>query len=182
MGIRFCITLVVMSLAALLASGCAGDSAPAAVTPTALPATEDPNVIDFLGLREVAVGSSLADLTAAGAVAKDSTSCRGMRFTAVPYASPVFDGDKLVLIWANPPLHTPEGVTVGTSLDEARRVFPSAVELTPPPGSAQFPGLLISGGEDHAYLLLHHDGQVQKLIVGLERHARLLFDTGFGTC
>jgi len=146
-----------------------------------LPRSLDANTINFAGLRDIELGASLRELSAAGAVATEGPAC-GPTFTTISAASPVFDGDRLVLIWAHAPLHTPEGVMVGSSVAEVRQAYPSAVPLTPPPGSSTFPGLLVTGGGDRAYLLLHADGQVQKLIVGLERYVRFRFDRGFGTC
>ncbi len=167
-------------------SGCTGDAGGAKttsspVTPSA--AARDPDVIDFGGLRDIRFGASLRALSAGGIVAVDGSAC-GPSFTGIPEASPVFDGDELVLIWANPPLRTPEGIMVGSSIEEARRAYPSGIELTPPDGSTTFPGLLVTGGDDQAYLLLYDSerGRVEKLIVGYERYAGMLFFNGFGTC
>ena len=187
MALPLSLRLAALSLAIVTASGCTGDAGTPASVPTSAPASAtatrpaDPDVIDFAGLRDIPIGASMRELTASGAVATANPGC-GPAFTALPYASPVFDGDKLVLIWAHPPLRTPEGVMVGTTVDEARRAYPAAVELSRPPGSTQYPGLLVTGGGDRAYLLLHDAGEVQKLVVGIARYARLLFDAGFGTC
>jgi len=151
-----------------------------ASTPAAAP-TVDSNVIDFAGLRGIQFGASMGELEASGAVSTSEPAC-GPTFPDIKTASPVFDGDRLVLIWAHPPLRTPEGVTVGTSVAEAKRAYPSALALTPPAGSPVFPALLVTGGGDRAYLLLYDQGEVQKIIVGYERHIRLLFETGFGVC
>ena len=168
-------------------SGCAGDAggaepASSPGTPSAA-ASRDPDVIDFGGLRDIRLGASLRALSAAGIVAVDGSAC-GPSFTGIPEASPVFDGDELVLIWAHPPLRTPEGIMVGSTIEEARRAFPSGIELTPPDGSTTFPGLLVTGGDDQAYLLLYdaERGRIEKLIVGYERYAGMLFFNGFGTC
>ncbi len=192
MALPLSLRLAVLSLVAIVtASGCTGDASTPAPGPTSAAATApatatatrpaDPDVIDFVGLRDILIGASMRELTASGVVATANPGC-GPSFTALPYASPVFDGDELVLIWAYPPLRTPEGVMVGTSVDEARRAYPAAVELSRPAGSTQYPGLLVAGGDDRAYLLLYDAGEVQKLVVGMERYARLLFDAGFGTC
>jgi hypothetical protein len=181
----------ILSLALLMGllhfvSGCTDESSRA--TPPTAPATQaasrDPDVIDFGGLRDIRFGASLRQLTAAGVVAADDGAACGPRFTEIQEASPVFKGDELVLIWANPPLRTPEGIMVGSSLDEARQAYPSAISLTPPDGSTTFPGLLITGGDDQAYLLLYDPDRerVEKLIVGYERYAGQLFFNGFGSC
>ncbi len=168
-------------------SGCTGDAggaepASSPVTPSA-PASRDPDVIDFGGLRDIRLGASLRALSAAGVVAVDGQAC-GPSFTGLREASPVFAGDELVLIWANPPLRTPEGIMVGSSIEDARQAYPSGIELTPPDGSTTFPGLLVTGGDDQAYLLLYdpEPERVEKLIVGYERYAGMLFFNGFGTC
>lgn len=143
--------------------------------------TTDPEVIDFSGLGDIRFGASMRALEAVGVVSTSEPAC-GPTFTGTDAATPVFDQDRLVLIWAYAPIHTPEGIMTGSSVDQARRVYPSAVPLTPPAGTSTFPGLLITGQGDRAYLLLHDQGQVQKLIVGLENYARLLYQTGFGSC
>jgi hypothetical protein len=173
-------TLLVATVVALnFATGCTSDpTAPAG--PPAASSTPD-NVIDFLGLPGLTIGSSLAELTAAGRVSTSNPGC-GPAFTATENASPVFDADQLVLIWAYPPLHTPESIMVGTSVATARKAYPTAVELTRPAGSTQYPGLLVAGPDGLAYLFLHDGIQVQKLVVGQEKQARMLFDTGFGAC
>ncbi len=155
-------------------------SATAGATVTTRPA--DPNVIDFSGLRDIRIGASMAELVRTGVVTTADPVCGVASFASIPNASPVFERDRLVLIWAHAPLRTPEGVMVGTKLAEARRAYPSAIELPVPAGSEQFPGLIVTGAGDRAYLILHDGNQVQKLIVGIEHYARLLFDTGYGTC
>jgi hypothetical protein len=186
MPVRLPLRLVAVAagfVALLAAGGCTGEAGARRGQPTSAPATgaADRDVIDFTGLRGIRFGSSLRELSATGRVATEGNGCLPS-FVGNEAAHPVFDGDRLVLIWAHPPLRTPEGVMVGSSVDVAKRAYPAAMALTPPVGSTTFPGLLVTGGGDRAYLLLHDQGQVQKLIVGYERYARLLFDTGFGTC
>jgi hypothetical protein len=149
--------------------------------PATAVSTPDPEVIDFSGLGDIRFGASMSALVASGVVSTSEPAC-GPTFTGTEAATPVFDHDRLVLIWAHAPIHTPEGIMAGSSVDEARRAYPSAVALTPPAGTYTFPGLLVTSQPDRAYLLLHDQGQVQKLIVGLERYARLLYETGFGSC
>lgn len=141
----------------------------------------DPNLITLRGIRDIEFGASMDALIATGQVQPEPGAC-GPSFPDLPNASPVFDAGRLVLIWAHAPLRTPERVMVGTPLAEARQAYPNAVELTRAPGDPQYPGLLVPGDEDRAYLLLHDGESVQKLIVGFEEHARRLFDTGFGSC
>jgi hypothetical protein len=156
---------------------------PATATPAPTPDERraDPYLVTMRGLRNIDIGASLNDLVAAGLVSTEAGAC-GPTFPDMPYASPVFDGDRLVLIWAHSPLRTPERVTVGTPLAEARQAYPNAVELTRPPGAIDYPGLLVPGADGRAFLLLHDGSTVQKLVVGFEDSARRLFETGFGSC
>ncbi len=87
-----------------------------------------PNVIDFSGLRGIQFGGSMRVMKGTGIVSTSEPGC-GPTFTGIREASPVFEGDRLVLIWAHAPLRTPEGVTVGTSLEDVRRAYPSAIQL-----------------------------------------------------
>ncbi|HLT10933.1 MAG TPA: hypothetical protein VK028_09010 [Micromonosporaceae bacterium] len=181
---------VLVGAALLLGSlvGCtdepqANGAAPAPATPTA--STEgrvaDPNLVTWSGIGDIEIGASQDSLEAAGLVRPGNGSC-GPTFPDLPYATPVFDDGRLVLVWAHAPLRTPERVMEGTPLAEARAAYPDAEELTRAPDDFQFPGLLVPGPDDRAYLLLHDGETVQKLIIGFEEHARLLFETGFGSC
>jgi hypothetical protein len=170
--------LALLPLVLVLAVGCTRDAQPAPTV--SVSASPDPT-IDFIGLPSAPIGTPLTQLTEAGVVSTAQPGC-GASFPAIPYATPVFAEDQLVLIWANPPLHTPENVMVGTPIEQARNRYPGAVVLTPTAGSHSYAGLLVSGPDGLAYLLLHDGTTVQKLLVGLERYARLLFDSGFGSC
>lgn len=161
-------------------NGCTGGVPDAVIRPSP-EATADPTVITFDGLPGLPLGASLADLEASGAATTTGPGC-GARFTAVDQASPVFDQGRLVMVWAYPPLHTPEGISAGSTIAEARAAYPELIELTRPPGSTEYPGLLVRGAGDKAYLLLHDAIVIQKVIVGYETSVRRLFDTRFGTC
>ena len=167
--------IVVTLLLALVGPAACGRHPPTAQT------SANPNVVDFTGVRDIRLGASLSQLAAAGRVLTPESACRPVA-ADLPAAGPVFDGDTLVLIWAEPPLHTPAGVMVGTPVAAVRRAYPSAEALVPPAGSTTYPGLLVGDGSGHAYLMLHDGDRVQKLIVGLESYARRLFATGFGSC
>jgi hypothetical protein len=95
-------------------------------------------------------------------------------------ASPVFEDNRLVLIWANPPLHTPEDVMVGSPMRVVRAAYPRGVTLPSAPGL--FAALLVANGLGQAYLILHDEAIVQKLIVGLEAAARRLYASRLDTC
>ena len=157
----------------------------ASVTPTRT-ASASPGgaaeTIDFAGLPGVTFGATRTELLDQRLIEAGPVGCGGPQLTGRPYASAVFDRERLVLIWAYPPLRTPEGIGVGTPVDRARSAYPTAEELIPPPASPRYPGLLVTGGGDRAYLMLYASGQVQKLIVGFASAARELFGTGFGSC
>ena len=161
--------------------GCGPETGRPAAAPPTTPQATGANVIDFHGLPGIAIGASLGELTTSGAITTTGPGC-GPAFVAVQDASPAFDADKLVLIWAYPPLHTPEHVGVGSSIEDVRAAYPSSVNLSAPDGSRLYPGLLVAGPDDLAYLMLYDGGEVQKLIVGQQKYARMLLDTGFGSC
>jgi hypothetical protein len=96
-------------------------------------------------------------------------------------AGPVFVAGRLALVWADPPLRTPEGIAVGSPVADARRVYPAASNLAPPAGSYRFSGLLTTQ-RDRAYLFLHDGRAVQKVIVGYATHARRVFVEGYTGC
>jgi hypothetical protein len=85
-----------------------------------------------------------------------------------------------VLIWAYPPLHTPEDVMVGTPMSAVRAAYPQARSLPSTPGL--FDALLVANGLGQAYLILHDGTIVQKLIVGVEAAARRLYASRLDTC
>jgi hypothetical protein len=151
-------------------------------TPSASPAaTTDPNVISFEGTHGVRIGQSIEELTAAGAMAPASPGC-ARPFSDFSYADPVFDNEKLAFIWAYPPLHTPEGVMVGTEVAALHDAYPTAERLTPPAGSPTFDGALVRNPNGVAYLILHDGDTVQKLIVGREDSLRMLYTNRLDTC
>lgn len=137
-------------------------------------------VVTYQGVRELRFGDTERDLTDRGVVIRDEPEC-GPRVAASTGIGPVFIDGRLALVWADPPLHTPEGISVGDSLAATRAAYPDATELTAPPGSHRFDGLLAAHG-DRAYLFMHDGRTVQKLIAGYERHARTLFRQGFAGC
>lgn len=137
-------------------------------------------VVTYDGVRELRFGDTERDLTDRGVVIRDAPDC-GPQVVASTGIGPVFIDGRLALVWADPPLHTPEGISVGDSLAATRAAYPGATELTAPRGSHRFDGLLAAHG-DRAYLFLHDGRTVQKLIAGYERHARALFRQGFAGC
>src|SRR6185436_18478234 len=97
----------------------------------------------------------------------------GPQLVDVPKVSPIFVDDRLVVLWAEPPMHTPEGLGVGSPVDRVRAAYPG--------GTYRFDGLLVTRG-DRAYLFLHDTATVRKLIVGYVQYAKLLFDQGYSAC
>jgi hypothetical protein len=186
------LTALVIAAASLVLSACAAETGrPAADSPAASPTagasptpaqavSHGPEIVDFAGVQEIRFGDLKADLVGEGRLTAQREGC-GPTFTNARELSPVFDGERLVLIWVNPPYRTPEGVTVGTPLSEALRRYPSAQPLAPPAGSYVFPGLLVSQG-DRAYLLLHDGKTVQKTIAGYTEYVNRLYRDGFGQC
>jgi hypothetical protein len=177
---------VVLALAvgtAALVAGCEADRE--APTPAPAPAqvaaaAPGPNVVTFDGVRNIAFGDSATDLTARGLLTRPREGC-GPRLENLPEASPVFLDERLVLIWANPPLATPEGIGVDSSLTDPRAAYPKAMDLPAPKGSHRFDALMATE-DDRAFLFLHDGKTVRKLIAGYTEDARRLLDTGFGSC
>lgn len=157
-------------------AGCTGVADPAQTGRS--PA--DPQAVSHLGLAGIRFGDSRADLARDHGLVQDADDC-GPRLPAYPQLSPVFDGDRLVLLWVDPPLRTDTGVAVGDPVRQARDTHPEAEQLTAPAESFRFDGLIVTL-DDRAYLFLHDHEQVQKVIVGFDEHARRLFHDGFGTC
>ncbi len=151
------------------------------VTPAPRATTTDPNVISFNGLGGIRIGQSIDQLTAAGKLKKTTHGC-ARQLVGITHAEPIFDHDTLAFIWAFPPLHTPEGIMVGSTkiaLDEA---YPNAERLSPPSGSPTFAGSLVRHPNGVAYLVLHDGQTVQKLIVGNEDAVRTLYTQRLDTC
>jgi hypothetical protein len=167
----------VTTMTAVLVGGCAQPIAgpPRGATPT----TADATVINFTGTDSVRWGETLEQLRDAGQMAPSPDGC-GPRFLDIEGAGPVFEDDRLVLIWAYPPLHTPENVMVGTPIPTVRVAYPRAVALPSAPGL--FDAMLVANGLGQAYLILHDGTIVQKLIVGLESAARRLYASRLDTC
>ena len=137
-------------------------------------------VVDFAGVSDVRLGQTDAELTRQGAMARPADAC-GPVLTGAQAAHPVFADGQLVLLWANPPLTTPEGVGVGTSLAAAKAAYPQATTMNAPAGSYQFDGLMVTSG-DRAYLFMHDGQTVRKAVVGYTDDVHRLFAHGVGNC
>ncbi|MEV0720410.1 hypothetical protein [Asanoa sp. NPDC050611] len=185
------LAILALALLALFAGYSATQRAsPAYASPTAQAAgptttslastTARSGVVDFSGVSDVRLGQSDAELTREGAMARPADAC-GPVLTGVQAAHPVFADGELVLLWANPPLTTPEGVGVGTSLAAAKAAYPQATAMAAPPGSYQFDGLMVTSG-DRAYLFMHDGQTVRKTVVGYTDDVQRLFTYGVGNC
>jgi len=171
------LVLVALVLIALLAGYATHGSAPARAS-TATNVSQ--NVVDFDGVRDVRLGQSDTELAQQGAMARPVAAC-GPVLTEVHEASPVFVDGELVLMWVNPPLATPEGVGVGTSVATTQAAYPQATPMTAPAGSYQFDGLMVTSG-DRAYLFMHDGHTVRKAVVGYTDDVTRLFVHGVGNC
>lgn len=139
-----------------------------------------PDVIHLDGLRDIEFGDTEQQLVREGALTQPAAPC-GPRLTDMATVSPVFAGDRLVLLWVDPPMQTPEGISGGTPVAEVRDTYPAAKRLTAPRGTYRFDGLLAAEG-DRAYLFLHDGKTVRKTIAGYAEYAQRLFDDGLGAC
>lgn len=176
--------LALAPVLALLAAGIrlvGGESKPAEPPAKfAASATGASDVIYPHGLGGLEFGASEQELTRQGVLLPETAAC-APRLTGLATVSPVFDEDRLVLLWASPPVRTPEGIAVGTPVDVVRQTYPVVTALAAPRGSYRFDGLLAAEG-DRGYLFLHDGLRVRKIIAGYTEYARKLFDEGFGTC
>lgn len=167
------------------ASACSRAVETATTAPTtAAAASYGPDVIFFEGVRSIRFGQTRDQLTEAPGLDEGPGGC-GAHIVGLDEVSPVFTeesaGEKLVLLWANPPLHTPENVAVGADVSAVKSAYPQATPLVAPTGTFRFDGLLVSNGE-LGYLFLHDGKHVQKLIAGYTVYLQRLFDEGFGSC
>lgn len=163
---------------AMAAVGLAGSGG---TTPAATrSAPSDRDIVDHTGLATIELGATRTELARDHGLAQAGGDCAPM-LPEYPSASPVFKDGRLVLLWAHPPLRTPAGLAVRSPVADVRAAHPDAEALTAPPGSYRFDGLL-AVVDDRAYLFLHDQVRVQKLVVGYAEAARRLFHDGFGTC
>ncbi|RKR89499.1 hypothetical protein BDK92_3851 [Micromonospora pisi] len=139
-----------------------------------------PDVVHLSGVRNIEFGDTETELTRRGVLEPEPASC-GPNLNGLATVGPVFDHDRLVLMWVSPPMHTPEGVTVGTPVNTVHARYPTATELTAPQGTYRFDGLMAQEG-DRAFLFLHDGRVVRKTIAGYADYAHKLFDEGFGLC
>ncbi|WTF86022.1 hypothetical protein OG994_26370 [Micromonospora globbae] len=165
-------------IAGLLTAAVVSGSPPTVHTPQTPVAAGE--VLDLDGLHDVDFGDTESELTRRGILRTDVAGC-GPTLAGHETISPVFIDDRLVLLWLGDSTRTPQGVTVGTPLDELRTRYPELTPLDAPQGTYRFDGLLARHG-DRAYLFLHDGREVRKIIAGYADWARRLFEEGVGPC
>ncbi|GLZ62131.1 hypothetical protein Misp05_57070 [Micromonospora sp. NBRC 107095] len=137
-------------------------------------------IIDLNGLRNIEFGATEDELTRRGILRTSLDAC-GPVLAGHDTVSPVFMDDKLVLLWVGDPMRTPEGITVGSPVDQVWDSYPRVSRLRAPQGTHRLDGLLARSG-DRAYLFLHDGRTVRKTIAGYADWARRLFHDGVGPC
>ncbi|WP_433388503.1 hypothetical protein [Micromonospora sp. KLBMP9576] len=137
-------------------------------------------VVDLNGLRDVEFGDTETELSRRGILRSDVDAC-GPTLVGYDATSPIFVGDRLVLLWLGEATRTPQGVTAGMAIGQARARYPAARELDAPQGMYRLDGLLARHG-DRAYLFLHDGRAVKKIIVGYADWAQRLFHEGHSPC
>jgi hypothetical protein len=178
MKLRQFLFIATLLTAASIAGSGARPHAP--VDPTGPTGPTVDEVIDLDGLAGAEFGDSQQELAERGLLQEAAESC-GPTLVGHETVSPIFYHDRLVLLWVSAPVRTPEGVTVGTPVDDLHTRFPSLARLGAPEGTYRFDGLLAQRG-DRAYLFLHDGRTVRKTIAGYAEYARRLFAEGHGPC
>lgn len=170
----FILAGVLVAIVVVIAGARHHDRAAAPAQPT-VPAGQ----VDFTGTGDIHFGDTSSTLARQHGLVRKPGDC-GPTLPDAPQVSPVFVDDKLALLWVNAPLHTPEGITVGSPVHQVRAVYPNATDL-PAPGADRYPGIMVVRA-DRAYLFLYADDQVQKVIVGLKQYVEDLYQSGGDTC
>nr|WP_246158164.1 hypothetical protein [Micromonospora palomenae] len=137
-------------------------------------------MVHLSGLAEIEFGDTEQELSRRGVLRAEADAC-GPTLAGHGAASPIFVDDRLVLLWLDDPMSTPEGITVGTPVEEVLTSYPEAIRLDAPQQTYRFDGLLARDG-DRAYLFLHDGTSVREIIAGYADWARRLFDEGYGPC
>jgi hypothetical protein len=135
------------------------------------------DVVTFDGLGDVHFGDSVGALAASHGFKDDPAACT-RTFSDLQGVDPVVADGKLVLMWVNAPVHTPEGITVGSPVSAVRAAYAGGQDLT---STQAYPGILVVK-QDKAFLFLHDGKTVQKEIAGYADYVRRLYTEGFGAC
>jgi hypothetical protein len=135
------------------------------------------DVVTFDGLGDVHFGDSAGALAASHGFKDDPSACT-RTLSDLPGVDPVVADGKLVLMWVNAPVHTPEGITVGSSVSAVRSAYAGEQDLS---SDHAYPGIMVQK-DDRAYLFLHDGQTVKKEIAGYADYVRRLYTEGFGAC
>ncbi len=135
------------------------------------------DVVTFEGVGDVHFGDPVGALAASHGFKDDPSACT-RTFSDLQGVDPVVADDKLVLMWVEPPVHTPEGIAVGSAVSAVRQAYPGGVDLA---GAHAYPGIMVVK-QDKAFLFLHDGKTVKKEIAGYADYVRRLYTEGFGAC
>lgn len=135
------------------------------------------DVVTFDGIGDVHFGDSIGALAASHGFKDDPSACT-RTLSDLQGVDPVVADGKLVLMWVNAPVHTPEGITVGSSVSAVRSAYAGEQDLS---SDHAYPAILVESG-DKAFLFLHDGQTVQKEIAGYADYVRRLYTEGFGAC
>src|SRR4029079_2346662 len=103
---------------------------------SATPVVQGPDIVHLQRVRDVRFGAKRADLEPR--LDKARTGC-STQVTGMPQGNLVFAADdRLVMMWFDAPLRTPEGGHTASTVQEARAAYPKAEVLTAPAGSHRF--------------------------------------------
>lgn len=152
---------------------------PAPNPPAAAPSPVRDDVVHVTGHNGIRFGAHRTEI--ASYVNTDLPGCNS-QLRGRTEGSLVFTADeRVVLLWFDAPLQTPEGISTDDPVADVRAAYPSGTELKAPKGSYRFDGILVTSGE-YGYLFLHDGKTVQKAIAGYVEYLHRLFNTGFGVC
>jgi hypothetical protein len=135
------------------------------------------DVVTFDGVGDVHFGDSVGALAASHGFKDDPSACT-RTFSDLQGVDPVVADDKLVLMWVDPPVHTPEGIAVGSAVSAVRQAYPGGTDVA---GEHAYPGIMVVK-QDKAFLFLHDGKTVKKEIAGYADYVRRLYTEGFGAC
>jgi hypothetical protein len=147
-------------------------------TTTAQAPTVPAGQVDFTGTGDIHFGTTLSDLERTHGLIRRPDSC-APSITDTPLVTPVFVDNKLALMWVNAPLHTPEGITVGSPVNQVRSVYPGATDMPTPANG--LPAIMVTRN-DRAYLFLYSADKVEKMLVGYQQYIQQLYQSGGDTC
>ena len=135
------------------------------------------DVVTFDGIDDVHFGDSVGALATSHGFKDDPAACT-RTFSDLQGVDPVVAEDKLVLMWVNAPVHTPEGIAVGSSVSAVRAAYEGEQDMS---SDHAYPGIMVQK-DDKAFLFLHDGQTVKKEIAGYADYVRRLYTEGFGAC